>query len=208
ERALQGAQLTFLGYDQIARANAGSGLTLLPLMWLQRPDDPEDPEGRTILAISQQGFLRAHRGYRLVRILKEMDTRRAQAFVNGGFRERCRLPAGTPLPFAGGRLKREHVVFEITKCQVEATMPGIAVGPLFQYRPPRCGFTRAEGQVLIRAAEGLTDAQIAGQLGISAPAVALRWRSIYTRIADRVPSALPEAASASGNRGRGQEKRR
>lgn len=198
----------FLGYDGIAQANAGAGLTLFPLMWLQRPDDPADPEARALLTLSQQAFLRIHRGYRLVRILKEADARRVAGYLNGGFRERCRLPAGTALPFSRARLERDHAVLEITKREIEATMPGTAVGHLFGHRPPRCGFTRAEKQVLARAAEGSTDAQIARQLGITSAAVSLRWRSIYTRISDRASSALHEDKPASGNRGRGHEKRR
>jgi DNA-binding CsgD family transcriptional regulator len=207
DRAWRGRS-PLLGHDEIARANAAEGLTLFPLMWLQRSDDPSDPEARALLTICQQTFLRVHRGYRLSRILKEAPASRAEAFTQGGFRERCRLPAGTPLRIAGRRLDCEHVVFEITRAEIEATLPGHAVGHLFDYRPPRCGFTRAEKRVLTRAADGLTDAQIARQLGISTPAVALRWRSIYARIAERAPSALQESVALPGTRGRGQEKRR
>jgi hypothetical protein len=149
-----------------------------------------------------------HRGYRLSRILKEAPAYRAEAFVNGGFRERCRLPAGSPLHFCGRKLEREHVVYEVTRAQIDATLPGSAVGPLFDYRPPRCGFTRAEKQVLLLATEGLFDAQIACQLGISAGAVALRWRSIYARVGDRAPSVLRDSESARASHGRGHEKRR
>jgi DNA-binding CsgD family transcriptional regulator len=198
----------FLGYDAIAHANAGDGLTLFPLMWLQRPNDPANPDARALLTLSQQSFLRIHRGYRLVRILKEAPAERAEAYLNGGFRARCRLPAGTALRFSGRMLERDHVVFEVTRAEIEASLPGRAVGHLFTYRPPRCGFSRAEKQVLSRAAEGLTDAQIALQLGISTGAVALRWRSIYTRIANRAPAALQEDRPQPNTRGRGQEKRR
>jgi hypothetical protein len=201
-------QAAFLAYDEIARANAGDGSTLFPLMWLQRTNDPADPESRALLVLCQQSFLRQHRGYRLVRILKETETDRAQAFLNGGFRERHRLRAGTALPFSRGRLERDRIVFEITKAEMAAAAPGLSVGYLFEYRPPRCGFTRAEKRVLSRAAEGLTDAQIARQLDISPAAVGLRWRSVYARIADRVPSALQEDEPGTDNRGRGHEKRR
>src|SRR5262249_19116595 len=71
--------------------------------------------------------------------------------------------------------------------------------PAAARRPPR-----AAGP----AAEGLIDAQIAGQLGISPAAVALRWRSVYARVAERVPSALHDTAPSSAGRGRGHEKRR
>jgi DNA-binding CsgD family transcriptional regulator len=198
----------FLGYDGIAQGNAAGGLTLFPLMWLQRTADRGDREASALLTLGQQAFLRMHRGYRLARILKEAPAERAEGYLNGGFRERCRLPAGTPLRLPGRRLQREHVVFETTKAHTDAAMPGSAIWPLFAFRAPRCGFSRAEKQVLSRATEGLTDAQIAVHLGISAAAVAMRWRSIYMRVASRVPSALQETGAAPANRGRGHEKRR
>jgi hypothetical protein len=203
---VRGGQPSFLGYDDIARANRNGGLTLFPLMWLQRTNDPAEPETRTLLTLCQQTFLRVHRGYRLTRILKETPAERADAYISGGFRERCRLPVGTPLRIPGRNLERARVVFEVTKSEIDATLPGSAVSHLFTYRPPRCGFTRAEKQVLCRATEGFTDAQIALQLDIKASAVALRWRSIYARVTKRLPSALEDDASGTGHRG--QEKRR
>jgi DNA-binding CsgD family transcriptional regulator len=209
DRCRRGRSCTsFLTYDEIAEGNAGEGVTLFPLIWLQRTTDPADPESRTVLTLGQQAFLRTHRGYRLVRILKETPAERAEAYLNGGFRERCRIPAGTALRLPGKRLQCDHVVLEVTRSQIEAAMPGSAVGPLFAHRPPCCGFSRAEKQVLSRAADGLTDAQIARNLGISPAAVAMRWRSIYMRIASRVPSALQDAGPAPAGRGRGNEKRR
>jgi DNA-binding NarL/FixJ family response regulator len=196
----------FLNYNEIARANAGDGLTLVPLLWLQATDDPADPEAHALLRLGQQNFLARHRGYRLTRIIKETWAERAFAFQGGGFREHCRLPAGSPLSFnPGGKLERDHIIYTVTRADIEANWPGTAVGLLFAHEPPRCGFTRAEQDILIRAAEGLTDAKIAQDLGITVAAISMRWRSIYTRFAESAPPAL-RFEEASG--ARGQEKRR
>ena len=181
DRAARGAQ-DLLTYDEIAEANAGDGVTLLPLLWLQATDDPADPEAHALLRLGQQNFLDRHRGYRLARIIKETWAERAFAFQGGGFREHCRMPAGTSLSFdPQGRLERDHIIYTVTRTDIEANWPGTAVGLLFAHEPPRCGYTRAEQEVLLRAADGLTDAKIAQDLGISAAAVSMRWRSIYAR---------------------------
>lgn len=199
---------SFLDRDGIARGNARGGVTLVPLFWLQRPDDMAEAEARELLAIGQQGFLRAYRGYRLERILKEAAAERAGAFLAGGFREHHRLPAGTPLSFPGMTLAREHRVLCVTRSDLEHALPGSAVGSLFRYHPPHCAFTRAELQVLQRAEEDMTDAEIAADLGVTENAIGLRWRSIYTRVSERAPSTLRFDGRRHGPAARGMEKRR
>jgi len=196
----------FLTYDEIAEANAGEGLTLFPLFWLQRSNDPADPEAHILLGLGQQTFWRRHRGYRLSRVLKEVPAEMAAAFLSGGFKEHCRFPAGTPLgAFPDVALEQDRVIFTATP-DVEASWPASVVGQLFAHQAPRCGFTRFERQVLVRAADGLTDAKIALALGISLTAVSLRWRSIYARLFECLPALLPSEDDSNG--ARGQEKRR
>jgi hypothetical protein len=197
----------FLDHDAVAQANAGDGLAAFPLLWLQRENDPHAAETRVLLAAGQKSFMHMHRGYRLARILKETTADRAGAFLAGGFRERGRLAPGTALRFAGRRLAQEHVVFEASRSDMENALPGAMVSHLFAYQPPRCGFTRSEKQVLERAVDHLTDGEIAAALGITPSAVALRWRSIYVRMAERVPLAL-DAEPGRRAAARGREKRR
>ncbi len=208
ERAFRDNQEpAFLDFKDVAQANAGAGLTLFPLLWLQITDNPADPEAHVLLGLGQQSLLHRHRGYKLARILKEVPLGRAAAFTGGGFKEHRRIPAGTPLSFNPKvALQEDHLVFIVTRSDIEANWPGTAIGQLFAYQPPRCAFTRAEQQVLIRAADGLTDAKIAQVLGISAVAVSLRWRSIYTRLMGYAPFALRVEEGCNG--GRGREKRR
>jgi hypothetical protein len=205
-----GAGPTFLCYAEIADANAGEGVTLFPLLWLQRRNDPADPEARELLAVSQRTCLHVFRGYRLIGILKEAAAERAAAFIGGGFRQQHVLRAGTPLGFMRQKLSKDHIVFLAQKSDFENGWPAAALAPLFFFQPPQCAFTRAEQTVLSLAEEeGLTDAEIANELGTSTNSIVLRWRSIYARLADRVPAALlRDAARRSAPLARGTEKRR
>lgn len=209
DRALRpGAASTFLTYDEIADARTREGVILFPLVWLQCRNDPNDPEARELLTISHQIFLHAHRGFRMTGILKEAPAERAAAFIDGGFRQQCILRAGTPFTFSQQKLATDHIVFVARKSAVADGWSGAALDPLFLHRPARCAFTRAEQKVLLRAESDLTDSEIAEDLHISVNSVALRWRSIYARVAERVPLALHADTDRSVAPTRGAEKRR
>jgi hypothetical protein len=206
--ALPGAHgPAFLTFDEIGRGNSRGGLTLVPLFWLQQSYDPADPETHVLLAHGLQLLFQRHRGYRLVRILKDVPGHLSRAHLDVGFREHHRFGAGTPLSFCPeAALVDDHFVFIATKAEIDGAWPGKTIGHLFAYQGPRCGFTRHEQQVLVRAADGLTDTQIAHHLGITIAAVTLRWRSIYSRIAEHAPSVL--RCEENSNSVRGLEKRR
>jgi hypothetical protein len=208
DRALRdGPEPAFLSHDGIAEANAGDGLTLVPIFWMQHTNDFADPEAHALLGLAQQTLLQRHRGYRLARIIKEIPANRAAVFMGGGFREHCRFPAGAPLSFnPGATLAEEHALFTVARADIEANWPSSTIAHMFAYDPPRCAFTRAEQQVLIGAADGLTDAKIAHLLGVSVNAITTRWRSIYARLAERAPAVLRFEEGANG--ARGEEKRR
>ena len=206
-RALKGEPV-FLTGGEIAENAAGQGLTLFPMIWLQQTNDPADPEAHILFGLREKTFWERHRGYRLARIIKEVPAEMEKPFLDGGFRVNCRFSAGTPLePFPGVALEHDTIMFTVTRAEVEAQWPPSVVGQLFAFQEPRCGFSRAEQQVLIRAADGLTDAKIAESLGISPTAVSLRWRSIYGRIEESVRALLPLEGEET-NGARGQEKRR
>jgi hypothetical protein len=207
ERARDRSEPAFLTYEEIAEANAGDGLTLVPIFWLQRTNNFADPEAHALLGLAQQTLLQRHRGYRLARIIKEIPAHRAAVFLGGGFREHCRFSAGAALSFnPGATLAEDHAVFTVTRAEIEANWPSSTIAHMFAYDPPRCAFTRAEQQVLIGAADGLTDAKISQLLGVSLNAITTRWRSIYARLVQCAPAVMCFEEGANG--GRGEEKRR
>jgi hypothetical protein len=207
DRVLNGREPAFLNYDEIAEGNSGDGLTLVPIIWRQRTNDFTNPEAHALLSLAQQTLLQRHRGYRLGRIIKEIPAERAGVFVGGGFSEHCRFPAGAALNFnPKATLREDHIIFTVTRAVIEADWPSSTIAHMFAHEPPRCAFTRAEQQVLISAADGLTDAKIAQHLGVSLTAISMRWRSIYARLLDSAPSVLRSEEGVNG--ARGEEKRR
>jgi hypothetical protein len=127
----------FLTLKEVAQANAGDGLTLVPLFWFQRSFDPADPEAHALLSISQQTFLRSHQGYRLSRVIKEVPAHLSSAFAGGGFRELCRFPAGTPLGFLPeATLPQDHVTFIVTEADVEENGPASMWAGCLRIRRP------------------------------------------------------------------------
>lgn len=208
ERARTGASLPgFMTYEQVARANAEASLTLLPFVWVQRPSGPETAEGRELLMLGQQSLMRSHRGYRLRRLLKEAPAAIEAMFVAAGLK-RLRFIAASPTQqLSALDAGEDRVLLGITREEVEASQPGPPIFWLFTNKRPRCGFTRAEQQVMLLAADGLTDAEIAEKLSISLNSAKKRWGSIYKRAQQHFPSLLnvmePTEADA-----RGKEKRR
>lgn len=80
---------------------------------------------------------------------------------------------------------------------------------MLQHVSPVCQFTRAERRLLRKGLDGLTDQQIAAELGLSLNTLKSTWRSIYDRVASHAPYVLA-AVDGSGDDGgvRGTEKRR
>ncbi len=90
-------------------------------------------------------------------------------------------------------------------------MPSIVgswAGALFDYNPPRFGFSRSEQQLLASAWHGGTDEELSEVLGISISAVKKTWQTIYQRVTARRPDLTPPSKhSDSAPRDRGKEKK-
>ena len=102
-------------------------------------------------------------------------------------------------------IARPHII-GVTKA-LEVRRPGSWVGHLFDYRPPRCGFSRSEQQLLRSALGGGTDEELAKTLCVSVPTVKKTWLSIYGRAGKRLPQ-LIVSHSLTESACRGKEKRR
>lgn len=90
---------------------------------------------------------------------------------------------------------------------VELQRPASWVGDLFNYRPPRCGFSRSEQRLLLSALGGATDEELTKALHVSLPTVKKTWLSIYGRAAT-LPLLNVEHAPSESPTNRGKEKRR
>jgi hypothetical protein len=93
--------------------------------------------------------------------------------------------------------------------EAEARRPGTWVGAMFEYSPPRCGFSFAEQQLLSAALAGTTDQELSANLAISISTVKKNWISIYKRACSALPDVVPDDSTSHGVKAeRGKEKRR
>jgi hypothetical protein len=84
---------------------------------------------------------------------------------------------------------------------------GSWLSSLFSYEPPRIYFRPAEQRLLLAALRGLTDEDLADELGISLSAVKKTWRSVYRRASQASLPELPLSATAAIETKRGKEKK-
>jgi hypothetical protein len=207
---LEAGERLLLTPEELAQANAGSGLNVVSLHPGLKFYDFSHPRTIEALRVFSAGFHFFHSGYRLNSVAGEVFGADAAAYMSaGGFR---RVPYAPPEPEE--RLPASH----------DEDAPGFylmrrdwgagagAINPLSQmFDPPapRLGYSPAEQRLLERAMLNESYGAIAQSLGVSVNAVKRTWRSIFERTARRAPYLLPrsEDASWAPSGGRGQEKR-
>ena len=86
-------------------------------------------------------------------------------------------------------IRKPHIL-GVTR-EIEHQRPGSWVGALFDYHPPRIGFSRGEQRLLLAALSGRTDEELSDHLGVSVSTVKNTWRSIYNRTASCLPELFP-----------------
>lgn len=194
--ALTGGR-AILSMDEIARENAGGGLTLLVLCQghRARPDPPD--EIPMVVGMFIESFFQVHRGFKIARFVNETN----------GLLDTEIVTTGRSFPVVrrfsiGEATATDGVVghFDITREQAGAMLTPLM--PLFVYSPPRLGLTPPEQELLQAALRGATNRELAEELGITESAVGSRWSRILARVAD-VPgwSAVPSGGDNSPRRG-------
>ena len=159
-------------------------------------------------------FIEHHRGYlwkeAIASQLESVERLQGQVQTGGLFWNPAR---GRYAKTLKGNLqefvRRPHIV-GVTRA-LEHGRPGSWVGALFDYHPPRLGFSPREQRLLQAALEGErgTDQELAGGLGVSLPTIKKMWLSLYRRVADRQPEIIPASLRPeTGTSERGKEKRR
>ncbi|HKZ10432.1 MAG TPA: hypothetical protein VJL61_06975 [Rhodanobacteraceae bacterium] len=210
-RRITGGDSPILTDDEMRDANSGAGLN--EVVW-EGTGTPEFARTMDFYHHMVGAYIEEHRGF----LFKEMITAQAESVERllwvveaGGLywnpaNQRYETTSSEPAEtFAA----RPHLV-GITR-ELESVRPGSWIGTLFNYRPPRFGFSRGEQQLLLTALKSFrgTDQELAGDLHLSVPTVKKMWGSIYRRVADCDPELVPDSTLAeSGTRERGREKRR
>ena len=195
--------------SQFVEANSRGGLNLILWEGCFRSGFETNSE---IQGHVMSTFIEDHAGYRLKEIISSQ--------IESVERLRWALGAGTGLwnPVASRYEKSfsmspEQIVEKPhllgSTREIERTDPWSRIGSLFDYRPPRCGFSRSEQRMLLTALQGGTDEELSREMNISIPTVKKMWISVYRRIDDRLPELSPNRLEPQvGMTRRGKEKKR
>jgi len=210
-RRVTGQDSPVLTDDEVRDANSGDGLNVL--VW-EAIVAPEFALRSELFHLLVGGYVETHRGF----LLKEMISAQVDsvelllgAVEAGGLywnpaHQTYEKAAPEPAEIFAAR---PHLI-GITR-ELQLALRGSWVSTLFDYHPPRFGFSRGEQQLLQTALKSFrgTDQELAVALQLSVPTVKKMWASIYRRVTDCDPELVPDSALAeSGTHERGREKRR
>jgi hypothetical protein len=194
---------------EVREANSGEGLNLLVWEAVPRPEFSARPD---LYHLMVEAFRELYRGF----LLKEMITSQAESVQ----RLKWAVDAGGLLWDPGKAryveslrrnaeefIQKPHIV-GITR-EMEFSRLGSWVGTLFDYQPPRFGFSRSEQRLLCAALAGEsgTDNELAESLGVSLPTIKKMWLSIYRRVNNHRPETIRDFVPVEVTE-RGKEKRR
>jgi hypothetical protein len=190
---------------EIARANGGAGLSLMPLHFSTASFDMSDPEIVRIVLAAQDTFRFVHAGYRVRLVLKEVvGIGLCRYMVSSGLKLHC--------DYAGNRdvaaLHEDERPYMLAAGHAEfpvgSTLSMMFAPPILRFR-----FSPAE-QRLLRAALLLeSDEAAAAELNLSRDTLRKHWSSIYERVRGVDPQFFPDEGDQQADNGvRGRGKRR
>ena len=182
---------------QIREANSRGGLNLAIWQGFVRQEDSNRPEFWSEL---MEVFLDNHRGFLFKEIVIQGESpvhlealRHTGGFLLG--RDGC---YGGFQGIDLQQLAREPHVIGITR-EMALKQFGSWISSLFRYEPPRFGFTRGEQRLLLAALLGGTDEELSCLLNTSLSTVKKTWRSVYDRVAARLPELIPSNSQPDGD---------
>jgi DNA-binding CsgD family transcriptional regulator len=203
-------ELPVLNREEVAQANAGSGLNVIVCFEGWAHDGLSGEQVLAVRAKQSEALRIGLSGYRVKEFL---------AYPVGEDALRWMLNAGARIRRNDSNYFRNSMLFRrllsqrpylvgLTKKEALAH-PGSSVADLFIYTPPRFLFSRSQRVLLQRALIGETCETLAASLSVSRWTVKKRWHAIYERVADvdseLLPPSIAYGADASS---RGAERRR
>lgn len=210
-RRVMGRNSPILSDREVRDANSGDGLNELVWEFVAIPEIEGAGEFDHVMV---GAYIQTHRGF----LFKEMITSQASSVErmrwsidSGGlYWNPARQIYETAPPEPAEICVARPYIVGITR-ELELARHGSWIGTLFEYHPPRFGFSHGEQQLLLTAlaSSGGTDQQLAGVLHLSVPTVKKMGGSIYRRVNTCEPELIPDSALAeSGTFERGREKKR
>ena len=171
-----------LSHRQIERANPAEGVSLAVLFhhWVDGLSEEIELEVRRHLMV---GFLRDVKGYNLMEVIVEGRQCELKWALAGGFRVRSDYESW----YAEHRDPQpRRVLFGMARHEA-ADSVGSVVSLVFDYTPPKLGFTTSQRRLLSQAIQYKTDAEIASALSVSVSAVKKTWAAIFDKVTDVIP---------------------
>jgi DNA-binding CsgD family transcriptional regulator len=194
----------FLSREEVAAANAGSGLNLMVLHYgFSKRLGPQ--ELTRVQLLQTERFVAEHAGYQVKEYLHEVFGEELQfvlaagSLLRHGYREPQWRQALAGVPEADWPSLTGYRPEEL------AARAGTAASMMqAKSTPPRFGFSPAEQALLAHALEARTDEELAAALGVSPWTVKKRWQAVYLKVeqADRRLFASRERGPRSPQRRR------
>lgn len=152
---------------------AEEGLNLVVLAFHFDPAGLQPELVDIVLGRALDHFVAAHRGFPIKAMLRADPEAFLPLILQTGLRQLgpCRPVPGLPPMHHVGFLPQDRI----------GARPGGVMQMLIHFGPPLLGCTVAECRVLDLASAGLTDPEIAEELGLSASTVKAVWRSVHAR---------------------------
>ena len=195
-------------------ANACGGLNAIVWEGCPHPDFKDESElARFVL----DAYIETHRGF----LLRELIPAQAEGIQRLEFLLKTGAYVWDPdtgryndsLPCEAFEFLSKPHLLGVTRELEDSRGPwGVSwVGKLFEYRPPRCGFSRSEQRLLDVALSGAasTNEELARALGVGLPTVKKLWGSIYRRVTDTLAEFSADASEPDQDESaQGKEKKR
>ncbi len=203
-------ELPILNRQQIARANAHDGLSVLMCFGGCEHNSLSGEQFLAVREKQREAFRVALSGYHVKQFLAEpIGEETLQWMLDGGVHLR-RDYSNYFLKHGAAVTKAAQRPWLVGLTKEEAfAHPGSYFAGFFVYTPPRFHFNRSEQVLLRRALMGKTCEDLAASLFISPWTVKKRWHAIYEQVADIDSELLPPSiADGRHATSRGAERRR
>jgi DNA-binding CsgD family transcriptional regulator len=185
----------FLSERDIARANAGPGVNCVVIAAGWKPTDVETRELASMKLT--EGFMDVHLGIRF------------RSFAHQLFGE----PPLTPKALGVSEVRSEEIRLARESMLITAHRDSyvgenfLATQLFTKVEAPKIGFDARSREVLKFAMDGLSDDEIADEVGITLQGVKKRWRQIFAIVRAASPTLLGERSIADDDGKRGAESR-
>lgn len=200
-----------LSERQVRESNSREGLNMVTWEGCVRPGFENDQE---IPRHMMQAFIAEHRGYRwkeIIGVEVESAERLLWTIESGGslWDRKAGEYVSSLKDDPKEIIRRPHVIGLTRDSERKRPHPWGSswVGTLFDYDPPKYGFSGSEQRMLLQAFEGRTDSDLSESLDISLPTIKKMWLSIYRRVAGHLRELNPNHSQADMIQ-RGKEKKR